>query len=303
MDAAFPINRWIAGYRFSRQMARTDLSLLYEGINDRARPVVGKFFLDREAAVREAKVLRSLLKTGAYDEEPYPFPMFSGTAKWFDGNKTYHVVVMSLVRGCNLNDFILERTPQGKEVVRTDRLYSPSEAAALAINILGALRYLWHIKTTFAPGYLVHLDMKPQNVMLNGFCKTAPVLIDSASGYSLQDEKQSLTLAYAAPEVIYHRVSPECRPDFVRPVDYRADLYSLSLLLYFALTGEVAYLSNGNDAAVVEQKTQDKVVPAINERIGEHEIYRLLHRMAFQDADQRLSDVIVLQQKFSALVN
>ena len=126
--------------------------------------------------------------------------------------------IMEFVDGTDLRHVIL-----GGELV-------PSQALAIVPQICEALHYA-HTKG------IVHRDIKPENILLDkdGNVKIADFglakLLDRpANVYTLTRAGQTMgTPHYMAPEQIEH-------PD---QVDHRADIYSLGVVFYEMLTGEL----------------------------------------------------------------
>ncbi|RSD10274.1 serine/threonine-protein kinase [Amycolatopsis eburnea] len=102
-------------------------------------------------------------------------------------------------------------------------------AAKLGLALAGALNYLENRG-------LVRIDLKPSNVMMHP--DRGPVIIDL--GLAREVETAGTRLTFTGGIVgtpIY--MAPEQLNDL--PVDVRADIYSLGLLLYFSLAGRVPW--------------------------------------------------------------
>ena len=130
---------------------------------------------------------------------------------------SFHYLMMEFVEGPNL-----------RQVADAGEL-SPSEALALVPQLCDALQYA-HDKG------IVHRDIKPENVMLDreGVIKIADFglakITNQASELNLTNTRQVMgTLNYMAPE---QRERPG-------DVDHRADIYSLGVVIYEMLTGEL----------------------------------------------------------------
>ncbi len=132
--------------------------------------------------------------------------------------------IMEFVDGMNLRQ-LLQRTDHGR--------LEPDEAMRIVGAVCDALEY------AHEEG-IVHRDIKPENILLDtrGRVKIADFglakLMDAGSGtraaYSLTAPQQLMgTLHYMAPEQTE-------RPS---EVDHRADIYSLGVILYEVLTGEL----------------------------------------------------------------
>lgn len=115
-----------------------------------------------------------------------------------------------------------------RQLLQTRKL-SPEEALAIVPKICEALQY------AHQQG-IVHRDIKPENILLNkaGQVKIADFgiakIIGQQAPSGLTEEKQIIgTPHYMAPEQVE-------RP---KSVDHRADIYSLGVVLYEMLTGEL----------------------------------------------------------------
>lgn len=174
----------------------------------------------------------------------------TGSASLIAGGDLYYFV-MEYVDGLNLRQ-LLDAGPDGPE---GHRGVSPQEALAIVPQICDALQYA-HDRG------IVHRDIKPENILLNragqvkiadfGLARLiglstaiagtgsagAPGVTISQSGDAGFSEQGEATLAgdrimgtppYMAPEQF----------DRPREVDHRADIYSLGVVFYQMLTGEL----------------------------------------------------------------
>ena len=129
-----------------------------------------------------------------------------------------HYLVMEFIDGVNLRDTIMAIE------------YNSTKALAVISQVCDALQYA-HDEG------VVHRDIKPENILVdrNGGVKIADfglakLLSPTPEEFTLTGTRQVLgTLKYMAPEQIE---KPE-------QVDHRADLYSLGVVFYELLTGEL----------------------------------------------------------------
>ncbi|HUA64753.1 MAG TPA: protein kinase [Alphaproteobacteria bacterium] len=114
-----------------------------------------------------------------------------------------------------------------RQLLHTRRL-SPAEALAIVPNICDALQY------AHAQG-IVHRDIKPENILIDreGHVKIADFGIAKILG---DGERGDLTEAQAIGTP--HYMSPE-QIEKPKAVDHRADIYSLGVVFYEMLTGEL----------------------------------------------------------------
>lgn len=145
-------------------------------------------------------------------------------------------IAMERVRGHSLEDELRARQERGEAM---------TEAETLDIGI-GTLKSL---SEAHAKG-LVHRDLKPANLMLTEVdgerhVKVLDFGIALVKGSSLTGSGQALgTPAYMSPE--------QCTG---APVDGRSDLYSLGILLYRCLTGDVPFRDVNPLAVMMAQTT------------------------------------------------
>jgi tetratricopeptide (TPR) repeat protein/tRNA A-37 threonylcarbamoyl transferase component Bud32 len=126
--------------------------------------------------------------------------------------------VMEYVDGTNL-----------RELIRGD-LIEPRQALAIVQQVCDALAYAHSIG-------IVHRDIKPENILVDGAGTVkiadfglAKLVGVEAPNVSLTDSEQIMgTWRYMAPEQL----------EGARDIDHRADIYSLGVVFYELLTGEV----------------------------------------------------------------
>lgn len=152
---------------------------------------------------REAQTIASM-------EHPHILPIYD-----FGDFESKLYIVMRYVTGGSLGD-VLEQ--QGA--------LAPSDVVRYAKHIAAALDYAHANK-------VVHLDLKPQNVLLDS--SQSPYLADFGLATPLDREGRAVnpgsgTLLYMAPEQLISEV-----------IDHRADIYAFSLMMYHLLTGKMPF--------------------------------------------------------------
>jgi eukaryotic-like serine/threonine-protein kinase len=156
---------------------------------------------------------------------------------------------------------VMEYVPGGtlKERIKDERNLAPREAAEIASQVADALAVAHHRG-------VVHRDVKPQNVLLtaSGEAKVSDFGIARAASSKTMTQTNSVlgTLSYMSPEQV--------RGDRVGPA---SDLYSLGVVLYEMLAGELPY--RGDDPIATAMKHLDEpprnpreTNPAVPEELG-----------------------------------
>jgi eukaryotic-like serine/threonine-protein kinase len=149
-------------------------------------------------------------------------------------NGTYYIA-MEYVEGHTLKEVIRERGP------------APPEAASdILLQILRAARFA-HQRG------VVHRDLKPQNVLIDGDGRVQVTDFGIArAGASDMTETGSImgTAQYLSPEQAQGR-----------PVDARSDLYSIGIILYELLTGRVPFDAESPVSVALKQVSEAPIPP------------------------------------------
>lgn len=214
-------DRLLAGrYRLIEHIDRGGTAEVWRGRDERLDRAVAVKILGREAdpAFRERFTMEA--RRAAAVSHPHIVTIFD---EGQDGSDAF--IVMEDVRGRTLRDIVAERGA-----------LPPAEATALITQLGGAL------DATHRAG-LVHLDVKPANVIVdgNGNAKLTDFGIARAARDSEERELVG-TARYIAPERIEGR-----------PVTARSDVYGLALVAYELLTGKPAFAGVENEDLLRER--------------------------------------------------
>ena len=168
-----------------------------------------------------------------------------------------HYFTMEYLQGGNLEDRII-------------RGMSPGEALDLVEAIGGCLAYV-HRQD------IIHRDIKPANILFRR--DGIPVLTDF--GVAKQTEADSrLTkdgIALGSP----YYISPEQAE--CKPLDGRADIYSLGIIFYEMLTGKKPYTGD-SDIQIIIAHLSDPI-PALPDELGRYQ--ELIDRMIAKNPEDR----------------
>lgn len=146
-----------------------------------------------------------------------------------------YYIVMEYVEGPNL-----------KERLRADGPLSEGDVLAIGAQVAAAL-------TAAHERGLIHRDIKPHNVLItpDGTAKVTDFGIARAAGASQLTATQTVmgSAQYLSPEQALHH-----------PLDGRSDIYSLGIVLYEALTGQLPFIGDSL-VAVAMMQVHDPPVP------------------------------------------
>jgi len=169
--------------------------------------------------------------------------------------------VMEFVEGANLRDLLVAKK------------IPPEEALKIVPQLCEALEY------AHTHG-IIHRDIKPENIMLDrhGQAKVADfglakiVKGETATGALTQTNVVMGTLEYMAPE----------QRDSLKRVDHRADIYSMGVVLYEMLTGElpIGRFEPPSRKVTIDVRVDDVVLKAL-----EHEPDRRYQRASHLGTD------------------
>jgi len=244
----------IPGYKIIRPIAEGGMASVYLAVQESLdRPVVLKLlkkFTDIYQSarfVKEGRIIASLNHHNIITI--YDIGVF--------GER--HYLSMEYLEGGNLEDRILEGI-------------TPAAALDLVEVIGGCLDFL-HKKN------IIHRDIKPANILFHS--DGTPILTDF--GVAKQESTDSrLTKDGTALGSPYY-ISPEQAES--KPVDGRADIYSLGIILYEMLTGKKPFQGD-SDIQIIISHLSDPV-PTLSAGLEHYQ--ELVDRMIAKDPDERFS--------------
>jgi serine/threonine-protein kinase len=176
----------------------------------------------------------------------------------------------------------MEYAPGGtlEDVVLEDGALPPYKAVEVASQIAEALRFA-HERG------VIHRDIKPQNILLSalGDAKVTDFGLARAA-YSTSLSQTSLVLGTAS------YMSPE--QAMGGPVDPRSDLYSLGVVLYEMLTGELPYEGDSSVTIAVKHVMEPPRAPGeVNSEVPEG-ISALTYKLLAKDPGDRYTSATQL---------
>ncbi len=217
LDDGFPAGHRFAGrWRVESRLGRGGMGEVYR-VHDELLAIQKALKVVHPALVRSPEAQKRFLEEAALTQTLRHDGIVQTYEVATDGDQ--HLYTMEFVDGGSLRGWIESRKAAGVSGAVTD-------VAAIVDAILAALAYA-HARN------VVHRDIKPENVLLtrDGHVKVADFglakLVDPARLASMSQVMG--TPYYMAPEQLTAKA----------PVDPRADLYAVGVIVYELLTGEV----------------------------------------------------------------
>lgn len=156
---------------------------------------------------------------------------------------------------------------------------SPGEALAIVPQVCDALQFA-HDEG------VVHRDIKPENVLLDGKGRVKIADFGLAKLFGSPADERRLTVSHQAMGTM-HYMAPE-QMENPLAVDHRADIYSLGVVLYELLTGELPLgrFDLPSHKAAVNSELDEVVLRTLQKEPGR----RYQHVSEFKTAMQKASD-------------
>lgn len=220
-------------YHKGREIGRGSFSVVYEGFDTVTKqPVAVKALEYRGGRERLLRIQHEVSVLAALDH-----PHIVKTFALSEDAGTYYLI-MELLEGLTLRQHL------------SGGALSAAQAVSLLIQVAEALRHV-HQEG------IVHRDLKPSNIMvLRSEGTVSAKVLDFGLAWTA-----SLASRYASPAVVgsLPYMSPEQTGVLHMPTDSRADLYSLGIILYEMLTGQVPF--RGTDVATLIHQHLGKIPP------------------------------------------
>ena len=246
-------------YEIEKELGRGGMAIVYKAVQQSlGRPIALKVL--PQGLTHDKKLLKRFhreAKSAAMLNHPHIVTIFD------EGEiNGVHYMAMEYLSGRDLHEIIQEGGP-----------LPPEEAVALVGPVAEALGYA-HTKDT------VHRDVKSSNVMVTDVGR--PVLMDFGIAYASSEARLTQTgTVLGTPEYM----SPEQARG--NEVDARSDLYSLGVVLYEALTGELPH-TGGHPMSVVYKVLHESYTPPsqINSNVPDW-LEQIIAKLLMKEADDR----------------
>ena len=268
-------------YLLKRQIASGGMATIYAGIDTRLdRPVAVKV-MHAHLANDEAFVSRFIKEAKATAALSHPNIVSIQDQGWNEGGPPAVFLVMELVEGSTLRDFLNENGPLSVE--QTIEFITPVLSALAAAHLIG----------------IIHRDVKPENILISkdGRIKVADFgLARNMTMAQTMTAESSVVLgsvSYLSPEQVQRGIA-----------DARSDVYAIGIVLFEMLLGKKPY--DGETPIQIAYRHVNDRIPNVKEL--KSDVPEMLADLIFQatapnpdqrpkDAEQLLSKVRDIQAK------
>ena len=255
-------------YQVEGEIGRGGMAIVYRGRDLRLKRGVAVKLLPPELAFRDEIRSRFLREAemAARLSHPNIVPIYSVDER--DGLVYF---VMGLVEGESVGDHIRRTGPLPID-----------EARRILREVADALAY------AHAHG-VVHRDIKPDNVLLDGATGRAMVTDFGIARAATEEEGSTRLTATGTAIGTPAYMSPEqCAGD--RGIDGRSDLYSLGAVAYQMLTGDPPFTGNNTPAVMVKHATETP--PPLRARRADvaEDLETIVMRLLEKDPTDRFPD-------------
>lgn len=213
------------------------------------------------------------------------------------GRTLHHPNIVAILGGGCVNDtpYIVMEYVEGetlKEKLQREKKLRPSDAIGIVLKVVEALDYA-HLKG------IIHRDLKPANILIS---KSGEVkVMDYGIARAITREGLTATGSFMGTPAY---MAPETSSG--QPVDHRADLYSVGIILFELLTGLTPFTSE-SPFALIEKHRKDippllrGLEPRLPEQI-ETTVSKLLEKdpsRRYQSAEELINELRTIATQLS----
>jgi|GEM_PF-6866370 len=226
-----PVGTMIDGrYEVIRELGRGGMGVVYHVVDNRKKKNEAE---DLALKIINPALIESMEARRLFEEEIDASKKMRDdnivTVYWWGVWQDTIYYIMEYLKGVTLRSLIDARRMERPKEAKEDTLFSLEEMQAIVQPVLKALSYA-HQKT-------IHRDIKPENIMILGkFPDIRVKVLDFGVAKPLTASKFSRTVTvagtayYMAPEQVMGH----------REISARSDLYSVGMVIYEMLTGDLA---------------------------------------------------------------
>lgn len=268
------IGKVLGNYTIDRELGRGGMGIVYLAREESLQRIVALKVLAPELAKDEAYVKRFLreARAGARLNHPNIVPIHAV------GNVGgVYFIAMAYIQGERLSDRIARH---GQLAVR--------DALNIARQVASALVEAYE-------NGIVHRDIKPENIMIDKAGRVQVMDFGLAHVMSGQSRLTADNLKLGTP----HYMAPEqCKG---QPMDGRTDLFSLGIVLYEMLAGDVPFKAD-TPLAVMYQITNEPLPPLNKQNAATPApVVQLVTRLTAKEPSQRFDSAATLIQAIGQL--
>ncbi len=187
-------------------------------------------------------------------------------------------IVMEFVDGCSADDFLAENGPVAIDL-----------AARWVRDAASGLREA-------AAKDIIHRDVKPSNILVTPAGNAKIVDFGLAKELGAKNSLTQEGIVLGTP----HYISPEQGRG--RPLDHRADIYSLGATFYHLLTGRPPFEGDSQIAVIVAHVNESPVAPHLERPEIPESVTRVVFRMMAKSPDDRYGGYDDLIEDLDALI-
>jgi serine/threonine protein kinase/Flp pilus assembly protein TadD len=256
------INQNILHYKITEELGRGGMGIVYKAQDTKLERQVAIKFLPPHIAQSESDKLRFLQEAKAAAALNHPNILHVHEINEHGGTL---FLVMEYIEGRTLKSII------------------PAQQSGKGVGIEKAIDWVTQTAEGLRSAHIkgiIHRDIKPENIMLTNDNRVKIMdfgLAKLKSGSGLTKAGMSLgTLGYMSPEQAQGG-----------SVDQRTDIWSLGVVFYELLTGELPFKAEHDAALMYLIINEEPLVPSTLDRKISHAVDMLVMKMLSKDAEQR----------------